>query len=298
MVARSSFWFASAAWLGLTPLDRAQDTAPREKVPAASVVEIIQQNATKRTSSLGVHLEGDDDLVTVLSSAEQASTYQCKLGDVVQPAQLLLFDEKSHLALLRCDKASAAGLAPAASRTLTADSRLLAAADGKSVPVRLAGRVKLLEGRPLLLTLLRLHAGTAKLRPGTPIIDADGRMVALTLSALDDEDGAWLAVPVEATVKVARDYKRFGAVETGQLEVGVAIGTTTPRLEFVKAGSRAEQAGLHSGDVILQIGDQPVGEALDILDANFYLTTHEPVSIRALRGLNEVTVTAPAAAAK
>jgi hypothetical protein len=294
MVAKSSFWFASTAWLAMAPLDRAQDAGTRESPTAGPVVEVVQEDGGRRTSSLGVHAEGQDDIVTVLASAGVAATYQCKTGHAMHPATVLLFDEKSHLAILRCEKLTPARLPVATSRALTTESRLQAVSLDKSIPVRFAGRVKQLDGRPLLLTLLRIHAGQANLLPGTPIIDSDQRIVALTLSPLDDQVGAWLAVPVEATVKVARDFQRFGTVATGQLEVGVAIGTTTPRLEFVKAGSRAERAGLHSGDVILQIGDQRISEALDILDANFYLTTREPVAIRVLRGLDELTVTAPA----
>ena len=94
-------------------------------------------------------------------------------------------------------------------------------------------------------------------------------------------------------MKVAADFNRHGRSDTGQLDLAIAIGTTTPRVEFVKPGSRAERAGVQPGDVILQIDDHPVTEALDVLDANFYLDPRHSTKLRVLRGLDERELTAP-----
>jgi S1-C subfamily serine protease len=155
-----------------------------------------------------------------------------------------------------------------------------------------------LDGRPLALTLRRIHFATrdatAVPRPGTPVLTAGGQVAAIALSPVADSDGAWLCLPIEAAQKVVDDYRAVGGVETGQLEFGIAPATTTPRIEFVKPGSRAEKAGLLAGDIILEIAGRPVVTSLDVLDANYYQSTRNPIPVRVLRGIETLYLIAPA----
>ncbi|MGI8602139.1 MAG: hypothetical protein ACR2OZ_03970 [Verrucomicrobiales bacterium] len=258
------------------------------------MVRIVQRVTDKETVSAAVRLAQTEALITVMPGVDEGASFTCRTGAGESLAKLVFYDTRSHLAVVTVDETRPATLAHADSRSVTLGTSLkIITPDETPGRARFAGRVKQLEGQPLLLTLLRFHSAASGMLPGSAIVDDQHRVVALALSTLDDQ-GAWLSIPIEAALKVAADIKRFGVCQSGELEVGVAVGTTTPRLEFVKAGSRAERTGLKAGDIILRIGERPVAEAFDILDANFYLTTRDPAQVRVLRGLEELTLTAPA----
>ncbi len=54
--------------------------------------------------------------------------------------------------------------------------------------------------------------------------------------------------------------------------------------------SPAAEAGLKSGDILLQVGRTKVREAEDILDASFFITAGDTVPITVVRDGKELTV--------
>jgi membrane-associated protease RseP (regulator of RpoE activity) len=272
--------------------------------PAHAVLEIAKNSAGEETITHGVLLDGHPGLVvTVAASVEEKATFLVgphprTAERQPTPATVALFDPGSRVLFLKLESpltgVPAVKVATMASTT-TAPLNWLPA-DGPQ-PAIDAGPLRQLDGRPLALTLRRLHFGSSRENdrpvPGTPVFNEQGDLAALPLSPLPEETGAWLGLPATAIAKLASDFAAVGHAETGLLELGIAIGTTTPRIEFVKPGSRAQKAGLVQGDILLSLGGRPITDVFDVLDANFFLTSREPVTIRLLRGLETMSVTAP-----
>jgi len=274
--------------------------------PAQAVLEVRKNSAGEETVSHGILLAGHPGLVvTVAASVEDKATFlvgphpaSTAPGRTPAPATVALFDPGSRVLFLKLE--SPPGGVPevtTAATPATTTTLLSWCPEEGPQPAIDAGPLRQLDGRPLALTLRRLHFGSSRDTdspvPGTPVFNARGELAALPLSPLPDETGAWLGLPAAAIAKLAADFAAVGRAETGQLDLGVAIGTTTPRIEFVKPGSRAQKAGLLEGDILLSLGGRPITDVFDVLDANFFLTAREPVTIRLLRGLETMSVTAP-----
>lgn len=296
MIQRPSFWFASL--LALATPAPAQDT-PAQDTPAPqppAVIEIVRRLGDEQSATAAFRIQDSDLIATVLGQPESSDTwFVARVGDDEFPADPLLYDHRSRLALFRSDRAPSRPLPTAEARSLSAPASLQALPpEGDPQPVRHAGEVQMLAGRPLLLTLIRLHAGASVLESGSPVLTPEGALAAVVLSPLEGVPGAWLALPADAVRKLTTDFQKWGDVDTGQLEVGIPVGTTTAVVEFVQPESRAQRAGIHPGDVILRIGQRPIHNSLDVLDANFYLNTRQPVPLQILRGLELLELTAPA----
>lgn len=273
--------------------------------PAGTTLEVAKNSAGEETITHGVLLDGHPGLVvTVAASVEDKATFLVGLSprppeQAPTPATVALFDPGSRVLFLKMESppTGAAAVRTATQPSTITDPLAWSPPDSGPQPAMDAGPLRQLEGRPLALTLRRLHFGSTRETdrpvPGTPVFNQAGELAALPLSPIPEETGAWLGLPAAAVTKLAGDLASVGRVETGQLDLGIAIGTTTPRIEFVKPGSRAQKAGLLAGDIILSLGGRPVSDVLDILDANFFLTAREPFTIRLLRGLETMSVTAP-----
>jgi S1-C subfamily serine protease len=306
MVKSSSSFVSARSHLGavlfLFPLPLANLRAADP--PPHAVLEVAKNSAGEESLSQAILLDGHPGLVvTVAPSVDEKATFTVgpfpRRADAPPvPATVALFDPGSRVLFLKVQAppTGTPSVRPAGETCQTTAALTWSPADS-SQPAMDAGPIRQLDGRPLALTLRRLHFGSTRESdrpvPGTPTFNAQGELAALSLSPIPDEVGAWLGLPAAAVTKLASDFVAVGRAETGQLDVGIAIGTSTPRIEFVKPGSRAQKAGLLAGDILLSLGGRPVTDVFDVLDANFFLTAREPVTIRLLRGLETMAVTAP-----
>jgi len=276
-----------------------------DEPPAHAVLEVSKNSGGEETITHGIRLDDYPHVVvTVAAAVEDQATFRVApfprtAGRAPTAATVALFDANSRLLLLKVESppADTTAVRLAAVPTSTTAPLTWAPADGPQ-PAIDAGPIRQIDGSPLALTLRRLHFGSSRESdrpvPGTPVFSSQGHLAAISLSPIPEETGAWLGLPAAAVAKLAADFAAVGRAETGQLDLGIAIGTTTPRVEFVKPGSRAQKAGLIQGDILLSLGGRPISDVFDVLDANFFLTARDPVTIRLLRGLETMSVTAPA----
>ncbi|MBO3094270.1 trypsin-like peptidase domain-containing protein [Cellulomonas dongxiuzhuiae] len=109
---------------------------------------------------------------------------------------------------------------------------------------------------------------------GGPLFDASGRVIGITssiatLSQQSGSIGLGFAIPVNLAKTIADQLIDDGQAEHAFLGVTLSDGTATADgitrrgavVESVTEGSPAAQAGLQPGDVIVAIGDEPVGGA-------------------------------------
>lgn len=115
---------------------------------------------------------------------------------------------------------------------------------------------------------------------GGPLVDLDGRVVGIN-TAIQSPTGVFagygFAVPIDLARKVARDLERYGEVRRPRLGVQVANVTAADVRVFdlpstagavaraVQAGTAAERAGMHMGDVMVALDGQPVRDASDLM---------------------------------
>jgi len=142
----------------------------------------------------------------------------------------------------------------------------------------------------------------ASINPGNsggPLIDLRGRVIGVNAAIIGPSGGnvgIGFAVPVNMAKAVMRQLQNYGAVRRGHL--GVAVQDLTPELaeamklarddgavvRQVDAGSPADMAGLHPGDLIVTIDDRPVRDSADLRNQVGLIPAGEQVRLRVLRG--------------
>ena len=85
------------------------------------------------------------------------------------------------------------------------------------------------------------------------------------------------------------DFTRFRQARPGWIgihvkEAATAAAGSTARIEEVIADAPGEKAGLRAGDILLQIGARQIRSPEDVLDASFFLTADDVVTVRIARG--------------
>ena len=71
---------------------------------------------------------------------------------------------------------------------------------------------------------------------------------------------------------------------------GKSGGRFARRDDSHREGTPAADSGLKAGDVLLQVGNTPVHEAEDVIDASFFLSAGDTVPITVMRGNEKLTV--------
>ncbi len=152
---------------------------------------------------------------------------------------------------------------------------------------------------------------TAQLAPGAsggPVVDVAGNFLGLNTNRLGD--GFYLAIPADATLRLrAEALGRGQAPARPRLGIGIAPSHVARRLRRavglperdgllvreVEEGSRAAQAGLQQGDLIVEAGGRPIVDADDLFAVLDEWSQGASLEIGLVRGIEERTVTIPAA---
>jgi len=114
---------------------------------------------------------------------------------------------------------------------------------------------------------------------GGPLLDSSGRVIGVNTAIIRGAQGLGFSIPINTARRIAEQLLLYGEVQHPYL--GIQMVTLTPALKdqinaegsttvtveqgvviaAVQAGSPAAQAGLQRGDVITQIGSQPITSA-------------------------------------
>ena len=130
---------------------------------------------------------------------------------------------------------------------------------------------------------------------GAPLLNMQGEVLGMVISSIDN-GAACFAVPTAAMEKIRHDYEHYGAIRPGWLGVAVKAvdsGTSTAaEVESLEPGAPASKAGLKPGDRLVKIGKVAVQTPEDVLDASFFLTAGEKVTVTVTREGSEVALEA------
>lgn len=140
---------------------------------------------------------------------------------------------------------------------------------------------------------------------GGPLINTEGEVLGLNTSGLTR--GSSLTIPVSVAWRVAEALAAHGSVKRGYLGVRtqpVELPETARQalnreqthgllVVWLEEGGPAQTGGLFVGDILVAVGDQPLGDADDLFSALGSETVGKPTPIEVLRGgrLETVQVT-------
>jgi serine protease Do len=129
---------------------------------------------------------------------------------------------------------------------------------------------------------IRVIQTDAAVNPGNsggPLIDLQGRVVAINSATIPYAEGIGFAIPINAAMDVARQIIEHGRVQRPWLgvagydvdrRIAAYYGLTTRRGVFlaeVTPGSPADAAGLQVGDVLTSLGGRSLAGLSDLIDA-------------------------------
>lgn len=113
---------------------------------------------------------------------------------------------------------------------------------------------------------------------GGPLVDLEGKVVAITTAAMPYADGVGFAIPINTALRVARELLDHGRVRRPWLGIsgqdvdrrlanqfGLAVNRGTLVVE-VNPGSPAYEVGLRVGDVLLALDGEPLGGVGDLVE--------------------------------
>ncbi|MEK7949074.1 S1C family serine protease [Luteolibacter soli] len=200
------------------------------------------------------------------------------------PAEVIL-DPVSRLVVFRLSGPPGRALPLLADAPLPAGATVKAATgvEGKS-----GGWVKNVSGKILPLSLLKMEYSARVPRPGTPLLDSNGNVVAVAYQPTGAQSG--YAIPAEVVKRVLEDVQRGGHVSRGWIGLNLRPDAKAPQVTRVHEGSPSALAGVKTGDVLLQVGQRNLGEYADAVNAFFFLRPGVATPVKLKRGDQEVVI--------
>lgn len=222
--------------------------------------------------------------VAVALSGMQAEGGRLRSAGRVLPTDVFV-DPVSKLVVFRIEGPAekALPLAVTGSRLAGQELQVRGGGDGKA-----GAWVKQINGKMLPLSLLTIEYTGAVPRAGTPLTDASGAVVAIAHQATGAKSG--FALPIDVVKRVLGDVQGGGKVTRGWIGVNLRPEATVPQVTKVLEGSPSEDAGVKSGDVLLEIGERELADYADAVNAFYYLRPGVSTPIRLKRGDREMRV--------
>ncbi|MBV9008078.1 MAG: serine protease [Verrucomicrobia bacterium] len=288
--------------------DQAADAISREVKDlfdrcAKAVVKIHGVDEHSELSGTGFFIDPTGTIYTAYSVGGEGANFTVEFGGKKMRARQLVADLRSGIAMLKVDADSPA-LPIGRAEQLGVAAPVVMIGYPLDLPETpsfgmVAGFDRKYLDQYLTTTHLRVNLPAQRGEAGAPLLNMKGEVVGIVVSSLENSSSCY-ALPIEAAEKIRGDYMRFGEVRHGW------IGAHLAEAPEQKDGSRAEltdiiedtpaaDAGLKSGDILLQVGTKQIHQPDDIIDASFFLTAGDVVPITVLRDGQKVTVNVEAA---
>jgi serine protease Do len=270
---------------------------------AKAVVKIHGVDEHSELCGTGFFVDPTGTIYTAYSVGGEAANFSVEFDGKKMRARQLVADLRSGIAMLKVD-ATSPTLSIGKAEQLAVAAPVVMIGYPLDLPETpsfgmVAGFDRKYLDQYLTTTHMRVNLPAQRGEAGAPILNMKGEVVGIVVSSLENSSSCY-ALPIEAAEKIRADYMRFGEVRHGW------IGAHLAEAPEEKDGSRAEltdiiedtpaaDAGLRSGDILLQVGRKPIHEPDDIIDASFFLTAGDTVPITVLRDGKKVTVNVEAA---
>lgn len=256
-----------------------------------AVVKIEATDANGRLAGTGFFIDPNGTLYTSYSVGGESQDITVQFQGERHPATRLISDLRSGIALLKIE-AQTPFLTFAKPNQLTIAAPVIALGYPMEMPLTptfgiVGGFDVKFGGRFFATTHIRANLPVQRGEAGAPLLNGRGQVVGILISMLE-AGSASHALPIEAAEKVRMDFMRFRETRPGWIGLAVkaadaAVAGSTARIDEVMAEAPAQKAGLHAGDILLQIGTCKILVPEDVLDASFFLTAEDIVTVRVAR---------------
>ena len=228
------------------------------------------------------------------------------------PARIVGRDPKTDLAVLKVDVANPVVAGIGSSTSLAVGDSVIAIGS----PLGLAGTVTSgivsalhrpvrLDGTGDTVAVIDAIQTDAAINPGNSggaLVDATGAVVGIntairSLGQTQGEGGSiglGFAIPIEDARAIADELIRTGAVSHAEIGINARSvsdsATDGAQVQNVQAGGAAAAAGIVEGDVVVKVGDRPIGGADELVVA---VRAHHPgdvVPVMLVRDSRTLTV--------
>lgn len=251
----------------------------------------------------GFFIDADGTLLTTYSAGGASQDITVTVGDQRYPATRVIADERVGLAVLkivakqpvRFLKFGKSTDLAIASTVITLGYPLDFPLSPSYGPVAGLDIRKGIEGRFFATRHIRANLAVQGGQGGSPVLNFRGEAVGVLTSMVEGESGIF-ALPIEAVEKILHDFRTYGRVRQGWVGVDVRP-TETPehgssaRVQTMREDCPAFAGGVRPGDILLQVGACKISGPEDVMNAAFFVTATEPLTVRVSRGGKEMKLT-------
>jgi S1-C subfamily serine protease len=274
-------------------------------LPASASVTAMIQRVAASTATIEVSADGryayadalvmsaNGDLVTPLSAlAGATSVLVTPPGDSTYVGNVVATDANGGIAVLRVSNVAGLHPAPFAATTPVPGQLVFAVGrpTGPSAAIGMVTAVGETAGHAGWPVALRVDVPVADVRPGTPLVDDQGRILAIVTGS---SSAGVLGLPSWLTAPVAADLATTGRVPHGWLDVNceTAYRHHQPVGAYVQSVLGPPALGeLRANDVIAAIDGLPVTSYLTLQSRLYAMAPGVPVALSVERDGRPVTV--------
>ena len=265
-----------------------------------------------RGAGSGVIIAPDGYVLTISHVVRSAERIELHLQDGrTLPAVIVGDDPHSDLALVRALDSSLPAAELGDSSRLQVGQLVVAVGNPLGFQATVTAGVISALGRTLRTERGRLIENViqtdAPLNPGNsggPLVDFRGQVIGINTAVIAGSKGICFAIPVNAAKWVVSALIREGRVQHAYLGImGQTVSLdrrlalrhrletpTAVRVAEVHAGTAAERAGIRAGDLIVILGDSPVGTLDDLQLTLGRQRLGEPLAVHIVRNGERITL--------
>ncbi len=271
-----------------------------------AVVKIHAVDEHSELSGTGFFVDPTGTIYTSYSVGGEANNFTVQFKGKKYHATQLMADLRSGIALLKVDAATPF-LPIGKSSDLGLATPVVAIGYPLDLPQSpsfgmIAGFDRKFLGRYFSTTHLRVNLPTQRGEAGAPLLNFKGEVVGILISSVDSGSACYV-LPIDAAEKIRRDYVRFGDARHGWIGIDVQeaekpVEGSRAEMTQIREGTPAAGSGLQTGDILLQVGNVPVHQPEDVIDASFFISAGDSVPITVMRGDQKLTVDVQAASTR
>ncbi len=264
-----------------------------------AVVKIQAEDDSGQLSGTGFFVDPDGTIYTNYSVGGESHDIVISVGSARYPASRIAADPRSGLAILKIEAQRTPFLPMGKSSALAVASMVIVVGYPLDLPITpsvgCVGGFGISSGdRYFAVSHIRANVTVQRGEGGAPLLNMNGEVVGVVESSQDGGSGCFV-LPIEAAEKVHGDVMRFGEARPGWLGIHYgktadASGASRIEVKGFVSDAPGEKSGIRPGDLIQKVAGRPISSMDDVMDAAFYLTAGDEVSLTVLRGSQSIEV--------